>query len=65
VAQGSRVELHEPSREAGFDFQGQGIKRQYPAIRGLGWIIRAGGFTLKAFFGNQLENWLEEVDVQA
>jgi hypothetical protein len=57
--------LHEPSRQAGFDFQGQGIKRQYPAIRGLGWIIRAGGFTVKAFFGNQLENWLEEVDVQA
>ena len=54
------IDVHEPR----FGFQRYVIAVEDPLIRCLGKIIPFAGLVAKAFFGNQFQRGLKEVDVE-
>ena len=60
----SRIELEIQVHEPRFGFQRNILAFKDTLVRRLGCIIPFDGLVANAFFGNQLERWLKEVDVE-
>ena len=60
----SRIELDIQVHEAGFGRQRNVVAVDDTLVRCLGRIIPFAGLVANAFFGNQLEGGLKEVDVE-
>ena len=60
----SRIELDIEGHQPGFSFQRNSFAFEDTLIRGLGYIIAFDGLVANAFFGNQFERRLKEVDIE-
>jgi len=59
------IELDIHVHESGFGYQRNIFAFEYTLVRCLSWIIPFDGLIAKAFFGNQFERRLKEVDVES